>query len=171
LSDDTAIQLKSPSTPQVRYGSQWDHAAQIDDALRREPQRQLSTGGMSGRDGACEVKVVAGLERDQVLGSVDDIVGHAGPISARIAEAPVFETPHSGARAGQRGAQVTGVIQVEGASPKSAVNEEDGWVGDGTFWKEQVAELRWFFTVRYARVGFGWGECQNVLRDGRGGGG
>jgi hypothetical protein len=120
---------------------------------------------MPGRDGTLQVKVVAGLERNQVVGSVDDVIRHAGPISARIAEPPVFKTPHCRAGARESGAQVTGVIQAEGVSPESAVNKKNGRMRAGSFGKEQVAELLGRLSIRDTSVSFRRGECQNILRD------
>ena len=64
---------------------------------------------------------------------------------------------------------MAGVIQVVRVSPKSPVNKEDGWMRGGALGKKQIPKLLGRLCVRDARVGFGWGERQNILRDYRSG--
>ena len=143
--DHAAIQLKRVGAPQVRYCRQWNNAAQIDGLLRREPERQLPSRRMPGRNHALQIQVVAVRKRDQMLGSADDVVRHSGPIAARIAHPAILQAPYRGASSRQCGAQVTGMIQVVSVSPVAAVNKDHGGMRAGAMREEKIAELRGAF--------------------------
>src|ERR1700722_6073870 len=111
LAHHSAVQLQGISAPQIRDSRKGPPAAQVNQLLRREPQRQLPSGRVSGRDHALQVQPVAVRQGHKVLGSANNVVRHAGPISTRIAQSTISQAPEGCAGASQGGAQVTGVIQ------------------------------------------------------------
>src|SRR5579862_1303463 len=104
----------------------------------------------------------------QMLRAGADVVQGAGPTTAGLADAAVFEIPGGESGGSEGGAEMAGVAEIVGGAPVTAVQENDGGVRTFVFGDAEVAELIGVGAVGDAGVGRGRREFQDGLREGGG---
>ena len=115
-------------------------------------ERQLSAGRVSEHNDTPSVDGIPAGELAQELVSGGYVLKAARPSSSGIADTPEFEVPGYKASLRERSAKKAGVLQVVPRPPKTAVNKHRGSKRPLTFWKTQIAELKFVAAVPQARV-------------------
>ena len=133
LSDDSPAELQRPGEAQVGNRGERNHASQRKGVLRGEPERELASGRVPGRNDARQIQRVHVGQGVEVRGGFPDIVQRPGVTAARLAETPVFETPDREARTGERGAKRARMRQIECLTPETSVDEDHDRMRAGRF--------------------------------------
>src|SRR6202022_861581 len=91
--------------------------------------------------------VLAGVLQEEVVGAANVSEG-VGPCAAFVANAAVLKVGGGDASAGERGAEVGGVVEVVLCTPEASVNIDDCGMRPLRFRKTKVSEL-----IRIGAVG------------------
>ena len=94
---------------------------------------------------------------------MQNIFQRTRPAAAGIADPAIFNVPGGRARARERRAKMSGVIQVVRRLPESTVNENHNRMRSRPRGHPEIAKLKRIFAVRNPRIGPGRRQRQNVL--------
>ena len=153
---DRAAQWQRPHGERCAQRIVWRQPGQ-----HRQPQRQVTSGGVAKRDRPVEVKRVAFRQAARRRQPGGDVVECPRPAAAGLPNAPVFQAPRGQALGRQQGTQRPAVIQGLGGAPEAAVDHHDhGRRVLSSCRQPQHAELVWIGAVRNPRSAAAAWHCR-----------
>ena len=128
-----------------------------------EAKSELSAGGVAHHQDFCRVEVVALCDLREVPKSVADVFEGAGPTSAGVADATVFDVPGGEACGGQGSAEMSGVGEIVPGAPEASMDVHHHREWAFSFGQAKLGKLIGVGAVGEASVGGRWREGEDVV--------